>query len=53
MNVDVYDYLQLEKRKEIRLYFNKIKAFENSEPEKYRQLWPVRKELIKDLYLEF
>ena len=53
MNVDVYDYLQLEKRKEIRLYFNKIKAFENNEPEKYKQLWPIRKELIKDLYLEF
>lgn len=53
MDVDVYDYLQLEKRKEIRLYFNKIKSFETTEPEKYAQLWPVRKELIKDLYLEF
>lgn len=53
MDVDVYDYLQLEKRKEIRLYFNKIRELETTEPEKFSQLWPVRKELIKDLYLEF
>lgn len=53
MDIDVYDYLQLEKRKEIALYFKKIRTFEESEPEKFKQLWPVRKELIKNLYLEF
>ena len=53
MYVDVYDYLQLPKRDEIRLYFNKIKTFEKTDLAKYEQLWPIRKELIKDLYLEF
>ena len=53
VDVDVYDYLQIPKRDEIRLYFNKIKAFETTDVEKYNQLWPARKELIKDLYLEF
>ena len=53
VDVDVYDYLQIPKRDEIRLYFNKIKTFETTDIEKYNQLWPVRKELIKDLYLEF
>lgn len=53
VDVDVYDYLQIPKRDEIRLYFNKIKTFETTDVEKYNQLWPARKELIKDLYLEF
>ena len=53
LELDVYDYLQLEKRKEIALHFKKIKEFETTEPEKFNQLWPIRKELIKDLYLEF
>ena len=53
LELDVYDYLQLEKRKEIALHFKKIREFETTEPEKFRQLWPIRKELIKDLYLEF
>ncbi len=53
LELDVYDYLQLEKRKEIALHFKKIKEFETTEPEKFEQLWPIRKELIKDLYLEF
>jgi len=53
LELDVYDYLQLEKRKEIALHFKKIREFETTEPEKFEQLWPIRKELIKDLYLEF
>ena len=53
LELDVYDYLQLEKRKEIALHFKKIKEFETTEPEKFKQLWSIRKELIKDLYLEF
>jgi hypothetical protein len=53
LELDVYDYLQLEKRKEIALHFKKIREFETTEPEKFKQLWPIRKELIKDLYLEF
>lgn len=53
LDLDVYDYDQLEKRKEIRLYFNRIKDMEFTQPEKYAQLWPNRRELIKDLYLEF
>lgn len=53
LELDVYDYLQLEKRKEIALHFKKIRGFETTEPEKFKQLWPIRKELIKDLYLEF
>jgi hypothetical protein len=53
LELDVYDYLQLEKRKEIALHFKKIREFETTEPEKFNQLWPIRKELIKDLYLEF
>jgi hypothetical protein len=53
LELDVYDYLQLEKRKEIALHFKKIREFETTEPEKFNQLWPIRKELIKNLYLEF
>ena len=53
LELDVYDYLQLEKRKEIALHFKKIREFETTEPEKFKQLWSIRKELIKDLYLEF
>ncbi len=52
-NVDVYDYLQIPKRDEIRLYFNKIKSFEKNDEAKYNKLWPIRKKLIGDLYLEF
>lgn len=53
MDVDVYDYLQIPKRDEISMYYKKIKAFENTDKERYEQLWPIRKELIKDLYLEY
>ena len=53
MDVDVYDYLQLEKRREIALYFKKIREYEFTDPEKFSKIWPARKELIKDLYLEF
>lgn len=53
VDVDVYDYLQLPKRDEIALYFKKIRKIENTDSEKFNKLWPVRKKLIKDLYLEF
>ena len=35
LELDVYDYLQLEKRKEIALHFKKIREFETTEPEKF------------------
>ena len=53
MDLDVYDYIQLEKRKEISLYFKKLRSIEFTEPEKFNQLWPIKKQLIKELYLEF
>ena len=53
MDLDVYDYIQLEKRKEISLYFKKLRSIEFTEPEKFNQLSPIKKQLIKELYLEF
>ena len=44
---------ELEKRKEISLYFKKLRSIEFTEPEKFNQLWPIKKQLIKELYLEF
>jgi hypothetical protein len=54
-NIDlyVYDYPQLEKRKEIALHFRRLRDIEFTEPEKFAKIWPIRKKLIKDLYLEF
>lgn len=52
VDVDVYDYLQLEKRVEIDLYYKKLSALRKTDPDKFKQLWPIKEELIKQLYLE-
>ena len=52
MDLYVYDYNQLNKKDEIGAYVNKIKALYKAEPEKYKQLWKSKDEVLKEMFLK-
>ena len=51
VDVDVYDYEQIDRRKEIKVNLRKIRDLSTVDREKYKSLWKRKDEILKKLYL--
>ena len=51
-SLDVYDYKQLDKNDEIELIKRKIISTQDTNPEKYQEMWNKREEIFKKIYLK-
>lgn len=51
MDLDVYDYVQLDRMKEIKLQKEKITRLKDTDYEKYQKLWSMKDDMFKKMYL--
>ena len=51
MDLDVYDYVQLDRMKEIKLQKEKITRLKDADYEKYQKMWSMKDDMFKKMYL--
>lgn len=51
MDLDVYDYVQLDRMKEIKLQKEKIIKLKDTDYKKYQKLWSMKDDMFKKMYL--
>lgn len=53
IDLDVYDYEQINKRQEIKLQLNRIKSIKKKDPEKFEKLWSMKERILSKLFLKY
>ena len=51
LDIDIYDYEQLPRLKEIEYNIDKLRKLRNSDEEKYMELWKNKENVLRKLYL--
>ena len=51
VDLDIYDYPQIDKYKEIDFNIDKIRKMRETDADKYNELWPARFQILNELYL--
>lgn len=53
IDLDIYDYEQINKRQEVKLQLNRIKSIKKKDPEKFEKLWSMKEQILSKLFLKY